>query len=75
MIKGLQGNLPTVSPQSATMVGPGMDPLTDRTILSIPSGAAVVFVISNQYCENCESKNLATRTEQAFQSEVYIPLW
>lgn len=41
--------LPTVSPQSAKIAGPGMVPFTVITSRSNPSGDAVVFVISNQY--------------------------
>ena len=56
-------DVPTVSPllcqpgtsrlkityQSAMMVGPGMEPLMLRPILSTPSGATVEFCTSNQY--------------------------
>lgn len=33
----------------AMMVGPGIVPLTAKTILSTPSGAAVVLTMLNQY--------------------------
>jgi hypothetical protein len=39
--------IPTVSPQSAIIVGPGTVPLIERIMRSIPSGAPVVFVISH----------------------------
>lgn len=40
---------PTVSPQSAMIVGPGKDPLMSWTGTSTPSGEAVVFSMLNQY--------------------------
>lgn len=46
---GIRVDLPTQSPQSAMIVGPGREPLTSITDCSTPSGEAVVFWMSNQY--------------------------
>lgn len=39
-----------LSPQFASMVGPGIDPLKTETCLSYPSGASISFCASNQNC-------------------------
>lgn len=42
-------SLPIVSPQSASIVGPGIEPLTVRAMRGTPSGVSVEFTSSNQY--------------------------